>query len=367
MKQMSKQKLFGAIFLLAIASILTFCSLNYSLYQQTIATVQTVQTKQIDEKNDAHSNTEKHFSQKLELLIKNGTKKGQIIQTDYQYSESQITHQKINKNDVLFVKLSESDLTIIDFKRDTLLIVLTFSFMILLLLVAHTSGIRMFTSTVINGIILTGILLTSEKLADGLLLPIFIVMIPLMIALSMIISNGYHSKTKVTILTSIIGTYATFFVGWLVITLLNHRGLHYEEMELVTRPPHLIFLTSLLIGSLGGVMDIAMTISSALFEIKEQKPLISKKELTQAGQTIGQEILGPMTNIMVFSYLSGAIPLIIIFLKNNMSFTYTFSITLSLEITRALVGCIGIILTIPLTIYVLTTIIERQGEFSNDC
>nr|WP_237301612.1 YibE/F family protein [Vagococcus penaei] len=140
-------------------------------------------------------------------------------------------------------------------------------------------------------------------------------------------------------------------MGYLVITLLGHQGLHYEQMELITRPPQIIFLSSLLIGCLGGVMDIAVTITAALTEVKKHQPKISKAQLIQAGKSIGQEITGPMTNIMIFSYLSGAIPLIIIFLKNKMSFNYTFSIVLSLELARALVGSIGIVLAVPLTIY----------------
>ncbi|MBU5904915.1 YibE/F family protein, partial [Vibrio cholerae O1] len=57
-----------------------------------------------------------------------------------------------------------------------------------------------------------------------------------------------------------------------------------------------------------------------------------------------------MTNILLFSYLSGALPMFLIFLKNANTVTYTISMNWSLEMARALTGGIGIVLTIPITI-----------------
>jgi uncharacterized membrane protein len=72
--------------------------------------------------------------------------------------------------------------------------------------------------------------------------------------------------------------------------------------------------------------------------------------------------MGPMTNIMFFSYLSGSIPLVLIFLRNGMSFGYTFSIVLSLEFARALVGSIGIILAVPISIKVTQSLLTKEEE-----
>jgi uncharacterized membrane protein len=183
-----------------------------------------------------------------------------------------------------------------------------------------------------------------------------------MIALTLTLVNGWTLKTKITTVSTIIGSGITFLLGWIVISLFNHQGLHYEEMELVTRPPHVLFMSSLLIGSIGAVMDVSMTIVSSLLEVAHNNQSISLEDLKKAGQRIGEDIMGPMTNIMFFSYLSGSIPLVLIFLRNGMSFGYTFSIVLSLEFARALVGSIGIILAVPISIKVTQSLLTKEEE-----
>ena len=109
-------------------------------------------------------------------------------------------------------------------------------------------------------------------------------------------------------------------------------------------------------------MDVSMTIISSLLEVSQNNPNLSNASLKKAGQRIGEDIMGPMTNIMFFSYLSGSIPLVLIFLRNGMSFGYTFSIVLSLELARALVGSIGIILAIPISIKVTELALNKEAR-----
>jgi uncharacterized membrane protein len=110
--------------------------------------------------------------------------------------------------------------------------------------------------------------------------------LPIMIALTLTLVNGWTLKTKITTVSTIIGSGITFLLGWIVISLFNHQGLHYEEMELVTRPPHVLFMSSLLIGSVGAVMDVSMTIVSSLLEVAHNNQSISPEDLKKAGQRI---------------------------------------------------------------------------------
>ena len=132
-------------------------------------------------------------------------------------------------------------------------------------------------------------------------------------------------------------------------------------MSFLTLPPKDIFMSSVLIGTLGAVMDVAITISSGMYEILQRTPNISMPRWALAGRHIGQDIMGTMTNILLFSYLSGSLAMVLIYLKNANTFTYTISMNWSLEITRALTGGIGIVLTIPITIGLMVTIFKWKG------
>ncbi len=127
------------------------------------------------------------------------------------------------------------------------------------------------------------------------------------------------------------------------------KGIKYETMNFLSLPPKDIFLASVLIGSLGAIMDVAITIASGMHEILQRTPHISMRRWALARRNIGQDIMGTMTNILLFSYLSGALPMFLIFLKNANTVAL-LSMNWSLEIARALTGGIGIVLTIPITI-----------------
>ena len=147
----------------------------------------------------------------------------------------------------------------------------------------------------------------------------------------------------------------------LLIQFTGGNGIKYETMSFLTLPPKDVFMSSVLIGTLGAVMDVAITISSGMYEILQRTPNISMSRWALAGRHIGQDIMGTMTNILLFSYLSGNLAMVLIYLKNANTFTYTISMNWSLEMTRALTGGIGIVLTIPITIGLMVTIFKWKG------
>ena len=118
-------------------------------------------------------------------------------------------------------------------------------------------------------------------------------------------------------------------------------------MQFLTRPYHTVFLAGLLIGSFGAVMDVAITMTSALFSMQHTATL---DEIKQSGREIGKDIMGTITNILFFAYVSGSIPMLLLYFKNGLPFGYTLSMNLSLEIARALAGGIGVVSTIPIRI-----------------
>lgn len=343
-----------------------FCSFQFEHYKQTIGKITSV--KQIDsaEQLDENGNTDTKTTQELQIQVLNNTYKDKSFILINEFTTSQINNHAYHENDYVFIHVTETNNAlsgnIIELKRDHFLIILIGIFVILLILVTGKFGLLTFLSFIINGSLITGLLVLYRFTSSQLLVWLFMFTLPIMIALTLTLVNGWTLKTKITTVSTIIGSGITFLLGWIVISLFNHQGLHYEEMELVTRPPHVLFMSSLLIGSVGAVMDVSMTIVSSLLEVAHNNQSISPEDLKKAGQRIGEDIMGPMTNIMFFSYLSGSIPLVLIFLRNGMSFGYTFSIVLSLEFARALVGSIGIILAVPISIKVTQSLLTKEEE-----
>ena len=131
---------------------------------------------------------------------------------------------------------------------------------------------------------------------------------------TLLLVTGWHSRTLITIK----------YADWYVLMCWNYRshhqiyrgnGIKYETITFLTLPPKDVFLASVLIGTLGAVMDVSITIASGMYEILKRSPQISMKRWALAGRHIGQDIMGTMTNILLFSYLSGSLPMFLIYLK----------------------------------------------------
>ena len=107
-------------------------------------------------------------------------------------------------------------------------------------------------------------------------------------------------------------------------------------------------------------MDVAITMSSSIFGLYEKNNNISVKALVKSGREIGKDIMGTMTNILLFAYISGTIPMLILYFKNTSPLGFTLSMNLSLELARALAGGIGIVLTIPIGLYITIFFVNRK-------
>lgn len=74
-------------------------------------------------------------------------------------------------------------------------------------------------------------------------------------------------------------TFETMLIALIVIKFDNSSGVHFKELEFLTHPPEKSFYIELLIGTLGAIMDIEISISSSINEIFNKNPDIKKNYL----------------------------------------------------------------------------------------
>lgn len=361
-----ERKYFIAV-ILVIAVIVCFMQTNNNLYKKPIAKITAV-TEKTSQVGASAGGLEQIKKQQLTAYILNGLYKGKTIHMENTASYSQVSDLDLKVNDEVFINISENSkdgskiYKIIDFKRDTYIVYAAALFIILMLIAGGTKGARSLASLAINCTIFFAVIeLYSKKINLSF---ICIIASILFVFLSILIVCGKNKKALAAIISTMAGTFISVLIAVLVIQLNNWNGVHMEEMEFLTHPPKQIFLMEILIGTLGGIMDIAISISAALFEMYDKNPLLEMKMLIKSGTEIGKDIMGTMSNTLVFAYVSGSIPMVLLILRNNYPISYIININLSLEIIRALAGSIGIVLSIPISVFISAVFIKnyRIGE-----
>ena len=121
-----------------------------------------------------------------------------------------------------------------------------------------------------------------------------------------------------------------------------------------------LLFTSILIASLGAVMDVSMSIASSVQEIASANPRLSKKELFMSGLTVGKDITGTMSNTLILAFAGTSLPLVMMIWGYGMSFTQFINIPrIVIEIMHGISGSIGIIASIPCTAFVSVFVLKR--------
>ncbi|PWM24808.1 MAG: YibE/F family protein [Oscillospiraceae bacterium] len=124
-----------------------------------------------------------------------------------------------------------------------------------------------------------------------------------------------------------------------------------------------IIFAAILVGAMGAIMDVAMSLASSLCELHEKAPECPAPVLFSSGITIGRDMMGTMANTLVLAYIGSSLSLTLLLVAYSRSTVALLNREMIVvEILQALVGSAGILLTIPLTSLISAIIYTRASR-----
>ena len=355
----------AVIFLLMAAMVFTYN--NYFLYKEDVVKITAVKNEEVYEKEGLNGEVEKYYNQEITAIIKSGEYKGKSITLNNTCSYSGVKDEGYKKGNYLFVSLSGSEdklsANILSVKRDMYVMVLICVFILGIVIFAGKKGVLSIISIIMNIIIFTYAL--NEYVNGKDILKLCNLMIILFTMISLILASGINKQTVCEIISTLISVALIFIIY--KITKENFEQPEYMMMEYITNPEHLdhIFMAGVLIGGLGAIMDVAISISVAVNELINKDKNISVKNLISSVKEIGYDIMGTMINVLFFTYMCGTIPMLILKIKNGYKFLSIIKFQIPFEIIRFLVGAIGIVVTIPISGFIAITILKKRRQVND--
>lgn len=355
------------IFFIVFLVLFIWTNNNYNIYKSTIAKVISVENVYDKTEKGPNDIEEKYYIQTMVVKVKNGQYKGQQITLKNSYSSSMLMNEKYKKGDDLFISINEnsSELSgsIIGLKRDKFIVLLIGFFVIALVAVAGRFGIFTLCTLIANIVAFIYFIKLYVSGKDFML--INVLMIIFFSVVTLLILGGFSRKNIGAILSTLITTFLIFALY--KISLAYTGDLHYELMDYIAGPNDLenIFLSGVLVGCLGAVMDVSITVNSAVNELVNAAKSITLKQLIKSIREIGHDIMGTMINVLMFSYIGGSLSIVILKIINGYNFQRLIQFDISFEIIRFLVGSIGIVSAVPISACV-TLLFFRKGMSKND-
>ncbi|MEG1595935.1 MAG: YibE/F family protein [Lachnospiraceae bacterium] len=350
-----------------IAAILFIVSLffvanNYALYEQTIALVTQVSSVPSKEVSGPNGKAERYRLQTVTAIVKNGEWKGREVTFQNEYSNSGTRTEKFKTRDRLFIQITPINNTysvsILGIKRDTYVFFLIGLVILLLLFVSNIRGLFTLLSVLINVALFCVSLVFFNK--SEFFSQVWVLLLSCFCLITIVVSSGFKKKT----LGAILSTMITILLVLLLCKFLvfNNNEIPFETMSYLSGPDNLsdIFIISVMIGLLGAVMDVAITINSSVWEIIQTNSSICTRDLILSIKEIGYDIMGTMINVLFFAYMSSSLPIIVLKLHSGYDLNTIFRFGVIFDVIRFLVGSIGIVLAIPVS-GLIAVLISKRG------
>ena len=260
----------------------------------------------------------------------------------------------------------DSDWVLIEHNRIGKIIWFVIAFFLLIIFIGHRKGLTtilalLFTVLAIFLVYIPGILKGYNIYGMTIVISIFTIIS------SLIIINGWNFKTICAISGNIIGVAFAGLTAIIMSKAFRLTGMVEQNYVMLTQLETPIDLLGViwggvLVGALGAIMDVAMSIASAMKELNDTMSNKSFFRMLRSGMNIGRDAIGTMTNTLILAYIGGALASVLL-LTIHQNVYYLFNMEMILvEILSASAGSIGILAAVPATAVISAFVFNRYTE-----
>ena len=327
---------------------------------------------QVIEQGEKTAEGYKNYYQTLRVKLIDGTQKGKftIIENG---KDAQITKdQLVSKNQQIIVAKTiypkgQITYSIYDYYRLNSLIIFIVIFFIAVLLIAGLKGLGSSLGMLVSlGIILLyiipNILKGNDPLTITLIGSVFI------LSITTYLAHGVSKKTTVALVSTLTSLLLTAGFAIAAVKFNNITGLGNEDsFALSLGPTNVInirglFLSGVIISTLGALNDITTTQSATILELKIANPKLKFMALFEKGLIIGKEHIASLVNTLILAYVGSSFAVFIFLVLNPAHLPYWVIFNneiVSDEIIKIITGSIGLLLSVPIVTLLASYIFSK--------
>ena len=242
--------------------------------------------------------------QEVKIKILEGSHKGEEHTTNYILSydiEGKILAYELEEGDKVWIQLTENTdgtigIAVENVVRQNYIIIMVLVFFASIILIGRKKGIQAILGLVVTILAVYFILVKSIYAGKSPIL-MSVITSAIIIISTLIIIGGVNKK----VLTAAIGTFGGVLVAGIFSAIFGYltkmSGACEDAVQLSINASSINFnfrellFAGIIISALGACMDVGMSISSSLDEIKAKTPDISGKELFKRGMNITKDVI----------------------------------------------------------------------------
>lgn len=353
--------IFFSFFLLPL-----FLHAEEAIILKDIDVTYTAEVKQIissDTKDLANTGLQQK-SQKIRVSFTEGEKVGQSVVIEDDQFESKV-------GDSVFVRyMKNSDgveyYSIVEPNRLQVLLWLTILFVVVVLLFGGMHGVLALTALVISfGGVFTLLFPRLLSGADPIVTSLMIAGLSLFVV--MFFSHGWNRVTLSAYLGCGFAILVTVFLAKYAVIWAKLSGFADESsvyLNLATNGTlhfQSLLIAAIIIGVIGVVDDVAITQASVVAQLLESNHTLSKWELYRRAMVVGKNHSAALINTLVLAYAGASLPLLLLLYTSTTPILQLINMeSVSVEIIRAIVGSIGLVILVPCATLISVFLIRKS-------
>lgn len=313
----------------------------------------------------------KYGNQELEVEIKSGSLKGENLEAINPNGTLFGAECEVGTSVIVIVSSSEDTNVVTVYSKDRTNAIYMFIliFTAIVCIIGGKKGIKAILSLAFTFVCIVYIMFPLVYKGNSpVLITILICVVTTIVTIGML--GGVSKKTVSAIIGTTFGVVISGisalafgeFAGITGYNVSDIETLNYVAQNTSIKIGQLLF-SGIIIASLGAVMDVGMSISSTICEIKETNPGMQAKQLFISGIHVGRDMMGTMTNTLILAFVGSSLSSLMTNYAYDLSYNQLInSYSIGIEIMQGLSGSLGVVLTVPFTAAISSLLITSKRK-----
>lgn len=294
------------------------------------------------------------------VVINSSQRRGEQLTLNIQVHDPEVEFYPIVAGDSLLVNVQnvqgENIYSVVTYQRERGLLLLFILFALSVIIIGRFKGLRALFALGFSIHIILRMLIPAILVYESIMLPAFLFSVYILVG-SFIIIGGLTNKTFHAVFGSLFGLASSSLLALFFLQSLRMTGILNEQSFFLLNVAGIdidltgILFTSITVGSLGAIMDVSMSLASALEELNVKNPSI--KEIVNSAFTISADMIATMTNTLILAYVGSSLGMLVLMAVYGQPSLFIFNSEFyAFEIMMGLIGSLALILTLPATIFI---------------
>ena len=309
-------------------------------------------------------------SMTLEVEILTGRYKGDTAIVENYFSS--LYNVRVAEGDKISIRIDttgEDEYQVYNYYRVPQMIGCIVAFVLLLVLIGGKKGAKSVAGLAFTVVCILWILLPlALKGYSPLAVTILLILVCNFVSFFLI--DGISTKTVVAAIGSMLGVLAGAVFALIAQNAMSITTYQMDEAEtllLITSTTELkirdLFLCGILISCMGAVMDVAMSICSAVAEIHQVDRSLGMAKLFASGMNIGRDAMGTMANTLILAVAGTSLNMMLMIYSYDVSFQQLMNTDfVAIEIIQCIAGSVGIVCTVPLVALLSAAVFGKKTK-----